>query len=289
MRKLRGVLCPVATPFDHAGDVYPAKLRHNLGRLGRTRLAGYVLCGWNGEGALLSGDEKRCAWEIAREAAEDRPCIAAPGAESVHETVALAKAAKELGCEGVWLRSPGEYRGPDDEARALLFLRSVADRVELPAAFAVDLRRPLSAQAAAEVSRHANVAAICYRGSEAGWIADFTAAGGAAAQLWIGRESLWRIAWEAGSRTAVLALANAVPFHMLSIEEALRTRENDAAEELIQRALEAAEIPTLYGPAGLKAAMDLRGCYGGAPRLPLIPVNAEARADIERRLAGLAS
>jgi hypothetical protein len=35
--------------------------------------------------------------------------------------------------------------------------------------------------------------------------------------------------------------------------------------------------------------MDLRGCYGGAPRLPLIPVDGEARADIERRMAGLAS
>ena len=30
-------------------------------------------------------------------------------------------------------------------------------------------------------------------------------------------------------------------------------------------------IPSKYGVAGLKAAMDLQGYYGGPPRLPLVP------------------
>lgn len=282
-------MCPAATPFDHAGELYPTKLRHNLGKLGRTRLAGYVLTSWDGEGALLSGEERRKVWDLAREAAEDRPCIAATSAESVHETAALARAAKEIGCAGVWLRSPSEYQGPDGEARAGLFLRSAADRAELPAAFAVDMRRPLSPAAAADVARHPNVAAVCYRGQDADWAKEFVAAGGSPERLWIGREGLWMAAWEAGSRTAVLPLANAIPFHLLSVEEALRTRDLDAAAELLGRSLGAAEIPALYGPAGLKAAMDLRGCYGGSPRLPLIPVDGAARADIEQRLADLAS
>lgn len=289
MRKLRGVLCPAATPFDHAGDLYPAKLRHNLGRLGRTRVAAFVLTSWDGEGTLLSGGERQRVWELAKSFLPDRPCIAATSAESVHQTVLLAKAAKAAGCEGIWLRSPADYRGPDDEARAVLFLRAAADRAELPAACAVDARRPLGAKAAAEVSRHPNVASILYRGPDPSWMRTFVEHGGAAESLWVGRESLWREAWELGSRTAVLALANAVPFHLLSVEEALRTRELGAAEELIRRAVNAAEIPSLYGPAGLKAAMDLRGSYGGSPRLPLIPVDDEAKADIARRLDGLAS
>lgn len=289
MRKLRGVLCPVATPFDHAGALYPSKIRHHLARLGSTRLAAYVLTSWDGEGSLLSADERRRAWELSVEAAGERPCIAATAAESVHETATLAKAAKELGCQGVWLRTPLDYRGPDDEARASLFLRSVADRAPLPVAFAVDIRRPLSATAAAEVARRPNVAAVCYRGPKAEWIREFLDSGGDPRRIWIGRESLWREAWDAGSRTAVLPLANATPFHLLSIEEALRTREYEAADDLIARALDAAEIPALYGPAGLKAAMDLRGSFGGSPRLPLIPADGEARTDIERRLAELAS
>ncbi|MEZ5365729.1 MAG: dihydrodipicolinate synthase family protein [Bryobacterales bacterium] len=269
--------------------MYPAKLRHNLAKLGRTRVAAYVLTSWDGEGSLLSGEERRRVWELAIAAADGRPCIAASSAESVHETAALAIAAKETGCEGLWLRSPADYRGPNDEARAALFLRSAADRSPLPVACAVDARRPLSAEAAAQVAQHPNVAAILYRGHDAGWMKAFVEHGGSPESLWIGREDLWREAWDLGSRTAALALANVIPFHLLSIEEALRTREVDAAEELIARAAKAAEIPSLYGPAGLKAAMDFRGSYGGSPRLPLIPVDAEAKAEIEKRLAGLAS
>ncbi|MCB1021624.1 MAG: dihydrodipicolinate synthase family protein [Acidobacteria bacterium] len=289
MRKLRGVLCPVATPFDYAGELYPAKLRHNLAKLGRTRIAAYVLTSWDGEGSLLSGEEGKRVWDLAIDAAEGRPCIAAPSAESVHEAAALAKAAKAAGCQGVRLRSPADYRGPGDEARAMLFLRSVADRCELPVACAVDARRPLSPTSAAQLAQHPNVAGVLYRGHDAGWMQSFVDAGGVADLLWAGREDHWRQAWELGSRTAELALANVVPFHLLSIEEALRTRDTAAAEELIDRAAGAAEIPSLFGPAGLKAAMDLRGSYGGAPRLPLVAVDVDAKSEIEKRLAGLAS
>jgi 4-hydroxy-2-oxoglutarate aldolase len=289
MRKLRGVLCPVATPFDHAGELYPTKVRHHLARLGRTRLAGYVLTSWDGEGSLLSHQERLRAWELGIEAAGDKPCIAAASAESVHETVALAKSAQELGCQGLWLRTPSDYRGPEDETRATLFLRTVADRAGIPVAFAVDIRRPLSARASAEVARHPNVAAVCYRGADVDWIRELADYGVDPERIWVGRESLWRAAWDLGSRTAVLAMANAAPFHLLSIEEALRTREYEAAEDLIARALDAAEIPALYGPAGLKAAMDLRGSFGGSPRLPLVAVDPEALADIERRLTELSS
>jgi 4-hydroxy-2-oxoglutarate aldolase len=38
-----------------------------------------------------------------------------------------------------------------------------------------------------------------------------------------------------------------------------------------------------HGIAGLKAALDLRGSFGGEPRLPLLPAGEEAR----RRIASL--
>jgi len=38
-----------------------------------------------------------------------------------------------------------------------------------------------------------------------------------------------------------------------------------------------------YGVPGLKAALDLLGYYGGAPRAPLLPLGGEQR----RALAGL--
>jgi 4-hydroxy-2-oxoglutarate aldolase len=37
----------------------------------------------------------------------------------------------------------------------------------------------------------------------------------------------------------------------------------------------------------VKYGCDLNGYYGGAPRLPRLPLTAEAKAQVERALAGL--
>jgi 4-hydroxy-2-oxoglutarate aldolase len=85
-----------------------------------------------------------------------------------------------------------------------------------------------------------------------------------------------------GAVGAILAFSNAAPFLCLSIEEAVRTREYKAAQELQDLASSAAvAVTTKYGVPGLKYAMDLQGYYGGNPRLPLIPPSPEARKHIE--------
>ena len=46
-------------------------------------------------------------------------------------------------------------------------------------------------------------------------------------------------------------------------------------------------VTAKYGIPGLKHAMDLNGYYGGPPRLPLTPVSAAAKAEIEEAFADL--
>ena len=259
MLKFPGVLCPVATPFDRAGDLYPAKIRSNLARLGRVRLAGYVLTSAEGEGALLSEDERRRVWDLSLEAAEDRPCFADPCCEGVSTAVALAHAAAKAGCRGLWLRAPREYPGGD----CSLFFRAVADGSPLPV---IAAGGPGGSPEA--LLEHPNVAAVRAPG----------AAGGA--RVWAGDERLWESAWEHGSRTLVSAAAGVSPFHFASIEEALRTRELEAAAGLIRRSLPLVDLLARFGPPGLKHAIDLLGGYGGPPRLPLTPLEPAARAAI---------
>ena len=42
-----------------------------------------------------------------------------------------------------------------------------------------------------------------------------------------------------------------------------------------------------YGIAGLKYALDLQGWYGGAPRLPLPPLDDKGKAEIAAHLKKL--
>ncbi|MGH2626769.1 MAG: hypothetical protein ACRDHY_08990, partial [Anaerolineales bacterium] len=39
-----------------------------------------------------------------------------------------------------------------------------------------------------------------------------------------------------------------------------------------------------HGIAGLKGALDLRGCFGGDPRLPLLPAGENVRARLKELL-----
>jgi 4-hydroxy-2-oxoglutarate aldolase len=47
--KIQGIFPPITTPFDASGDIYPAKVRHNVEKWNRTTLSGYVVMGSTGE------------------------------------------------------------------------------------------------------------------------------------------------------------------------------------------------------------------------------------------------
>ena len=56
--KLQGIYPPITTPFDSDGNIYKAKVRHNVEKWNRTGLSGYVVCGSTGESVFLTPDEK---------------------------------------------------------------------------------------------------------------------------------------------------------------------------------------------------------------------------------------
>ena len=92
----------------------------------------------------------------------------------------------------------------------------------------------------------------------------------------------------AGAVGAVVSFANAAPYAAISIWEAHRTRDTEAALDWQRRIGPAVALVTgKYGIAGLKYAMDLNGYYGGPPRLPLVVVSPEARREIEQAFDGI--
>jgi dihydrodipicolinate synthase/N-acetylneuraminate lyase len=92
----------------------------------------------------------------------------------------------------------------------------------------------------------------------------------------------------AGASGIVSAIANAAPYTMISIWEAHRTRDTEAAADWQNRIAKAVEI--INGPNGiaaLKYAMDLNGYYGGPPRLPQTVLTPHQKQDVERAFAGI--
>jgi 4-hydroxy-2-oxoglutarate aldolase len=286
MLKLRGVLCPIATPFNHRGELYVTKIRHNLSRLGLTKVSGVIVGSTWGEGPLLAEADLIRLWNETKAcAAGGVQLIAGAGAESVVETLGRCRFAEQAGFSAVWIAPHRTYGG--DPGLQLLYFRSIADRSPLPVIVGETDRTVLPTGEAEKLAAHPNIAAICSQDEPLAHLKPLLAADGCAALSSQLRGVSQALA--GGIKAAVLPLANVLPFHLVSIEEAIRTRENEAAADLESR-LEAIDALLLReGVAGLKHAMDLRGYFGGDPRLPLKRVGPDGRAAIEAALDGLSS
>ncbi|HEY3929730.1 MAG TPA: dihydrodipicolinate synthase family protein [Candidatus Koribacter sp.] len=90
---------------------------------------------------------------------------------------------------------------------------------------------------------------------------------------------------QAGASGAVLAFGAAAPVACVEIHQAFRAGNQAAANAAQERIIgPATRIASQLGIAGVKYGMDFNGYYGGTPRLPLLPVSAEVRGEIEELL-----
>jgi 4-hydroxy-2-oxoglutarate aldolase len=291
--KLHGIIPPIATPFDHNGDLYKVKVQHNVEKWNRTGLAGYVVCGSTGESVHLTTEEKLKLWDwVAECAASDKILLAGTGMESVRETVALTNAAADRGYKAAMVRTPHYYKNLINRTDAqVLYYRAVADQAKIPIFIynwpqvtGVDI----SVEAVVTLSHHPNMFAIKESSGNLEKCIQMIKEVKPGFQVLTGSAPILAPSLAVGCAGAVLAFANAAPYATVSIWEAHRTREFAAAMDWQNRILRAAQLVTVkYGVPGLKYAMDLNGYYGGVPRLPLTPIGPEAKKEIEQAFDGI--
>jgi len=291
--KLQGIFPPITTPFDHAGNIYAAKLQHNIEKWNLTTIAGYVVIGSTGESVMLTAPEKVELWEmVARYAAPGKLLIAGTGVESVRETVCLSNRAAELGYQAALVKTPHYYKNLLNRADAqTLYYRAVADQSRIPVIIynfpqATSLDIPVEAVVA--LSQHPNIIGIKESSGNMEKVMQIMRESRPGFQVTVGSApTLWP-SLLMGATGAILAFANEAPYAAIAIWEAYRMREEEAGRDWQNRiARAAALVTTKYGIPGLKHAMDLNGYYGGPPRLPLTIPTAEAKREIEEAFQDL--
>jgi 4-hydroxy-2-oxoglutarate aldolase len=266
--KLQGIFLPVAIPFDHNGALYAVKVQHNVEKWNRTALAGFVVSG--PENAYLTFEERTRMWEwVAEYSAPEKLLIAEVGAPGVRQTAEAANLAETLGYVAAMVRVPVETH----DAK-MIYFRAVADQSKIP----VIIDGDLPPESIAALAQHPNIVAIC-RGS-LDHVEGMPTLAASALTL---SES-----FAAGAAGAVQPFANAAPYALISIWEAHRTREFEAARDWQTRITAIVRlVGGTWGVAALKHAMDLNGYYGGPPRLPLTVLTPDQQKEVEQALDGI--
>ncbi len=93
---------------------------------------------------------------------------------------------------------------------------------------------------------------------------------------------------DAGAVGAILAFADCAPTACYEIYAAWKEGDAALAREKQERIAKAAErIVSGLSIPGVKYAMDYNGCFGGVPRLPLLPLTADKKAEVEQLLENI--
>jgi len=286
--KWGGILPPIPTPFDAAGDVAVDALLRNLAHWNEFPLAGYVVLGSNGESVHLNDPETFRVLETARVGIpEDRRMIAGVGRASTRETIAWCRRAGELGADAALVLPPSYYRKAMTPAALQVHFRAVADAssipillYNMPACTGIDL----NAETVVDLSHHENIVGIKDSGGDVVKLGEIREYAERRFAVVAGSAGFLVPALAVGAAGGILALANIAPAQCLAMYDAAVCGDWEEARTIQLRMIRVnAAVTREWGVPALKAAMEMRGLFGGAPRAPLAPL-PEARRDELRRL-----
>ena len=290
--QFRGIYAPLTTPFDHQGNVYRSKFEFNLSQLRRTKLSGFVVADQWGEGLLLAEEERVNIWRRAVALSSgEADILAAISGTGVPVTRRLLSEAATAGCAAAIVEAPETDKLAPGSDTTDLFYRSVADSASLPLLVGIRLdgADERNAGRLAGLAAHPRISGAAIQNCNPAFVRAARRACGSEFAIVVRDMEAAVPCLEAGACAAILAVASVVPFYVLSIEEAVRTREHAAALELVARAVDLERLLQRHGVPALKRALDLRSGYGGRPRLPLSDVSAPTSEAIALALYELAS
>lgn len=288
---LNAVFPPVATPFRD-GAVDRSAIVSNIQKLVRAGVGGVVALGSNGEAPLIDEDEGDQVIAAAREAVPPaRALIAGTGRESTRATIAACRRAASLGADAVLVRTPSFFKARMTADALIAHYSAVADGSPIPVLlyhfFAVTGVN-VTPDTVAKLAAHPNIAGIKDSGTDTAQVAAFVAAGGPGFAVISGNAPTFYPSLCVGAVGGILAVAGVIPEHCVRLHQLAIAGRHDEARHL-QRHITTLGllVTTIGGVPGLKAAMDLAGYTGGAPRMPLLPAPPEIVGKIRAELARL--
>jgi 4-hydroxy-2-oxoglutarate aldolase len=296
-RELRGAFAPVTTPFaPDTGNVDRAGLEQNVRAHLATGLAGIVVAGSTGEGALLDERERALLVDWARPLVPgDRWLIAGTGGESTRLTIERTRYAAQRGADAVLVVAPHYYgAGAMNDAALENHFRRVADDSAVPVILYNIPKYAhfrLSPELVASLATHGNIAGIKDSSGDLVLLDAYIAgAQGPGFSVLTGNGTQLVEAVGRGARGAILAVSVFTGAMVTEILVGALGGESGAATEGQARLTPLArDIVGGLGPAGVKAALDLVGLVGGSVREPLLPLDEAARSRVAALLetAGL--
>lgn len=290
--RFRGVGVALVTPFTESGGIdFDALDRHVEYQVdGGVNML--VPCGTTGESVTMSAAEQAQVIEATVRAAAGRiPVMAGAGTNDTADGINLAKAARDAGAEAILSVSP--YYNKPSQAGLIRHYQALAEASGLPtfiynvpgrtssnveASTVLELAKVDNIAGVKEASGNLEQAMAILRDRPEGFL------------VLSGDDSLALPLIAAGADGVISVVANEAPAPMAKLVEAALAGDFATARDIHYRLLPLMQANFIEtNPVPVKAALEMMGKMQAHHRLPLVPLDEQNRAPLERALreAGL--
>jgi 4-hydroxy-2-oxoglutarate aldolase len=293
LEDLRGVLLPITTPFDSAGEIDKPALSSNIAKWNDTGIKGYAILGSTGERVNLDEREYLEVIETARRGVSAAPgklsFIVGAGQQSTRGTVnEIKRVAAAVTVDAFLVITPNFYRSSITQQALLDHYRSIADASPVPVilySMPALTGIKIEPETAARLSEHENIIGIKDSSADLDGLRETIKLVRKDFAVLTGNGTVLSQALSAGACGGILAVGCVAPALCIAIARAIQSGDVATAAKLQAKLTPLAEAVTIrFGIGGLKAALEMVGYAGGTVRAPLRAPDNEAREEIRRCL-----
>lgn len=286
--RIEGVFTPMVVPFENDRIIFHG-LAENVEKMNDSGLAGYFVLGTNGEYKSLSAAERIAVLRtVVKHRARGKIVMAGTGSESTHVTIENTLQAADLGADMVSILMPHFFAKKMTSETMASYIIEVASASPVPVVLynnpSVAAGVTIKPDTVKLVMGHPNVIGI--KDSSGETYKDNLAAAKESMCVLAGSANFFLELMKNGGTGGVLSLANVFPeacAKLFRLFKEGKIKDAEALDATLVRLNK--EVSGSFGVAGVKAAMDICGYCGGAPRRPLRGLSGDQVESIGRSLA----
>jgi 4-hydroxy-tetrahydrodipicolinate synthase len=288
---LFGIIPPMTTPFDDAGELDEDAIRAQVRFLIEAGVHGLAAGGSTGEGQTLDEDElRRLVAVTAKEAAGRVPVIAGIIVDSTRDAIRRGRAVAGLGVTALQVTPVHYLFRPDDDAM-LEHFRAIAEATGLPILiYNVVPWSYLSPQLLIRIMREVpGVIGVKQSAGDLKLFADLMITAPTGKRIFSAVDALLYPSFALGAHGSIAAILTAAPHACVELWDAVKAGDHARALDLHRRLLvlwNALVADNL--PACTKYAQTLQGVPAGHPRAPMPSASPAQQRTIQTALRGLA-
>lgn len=279
------LLTAMVTPFDDHGALDANRIKKLVDHLIDHGTEGLVVAGTTGESPTLSHEEKLTLFAEVIEASAGRvPVIAGTGSNNTKTTIELTKEAEKIGVDGVMLVAP-YYNKPNQEGLYQHF-KAVSESVHLPVMiYNIPSRSNVNvtADTIVKLSEIDNIVCVKEASGNLDQVAEIIERTPDDFVVYSGDDGMTLPILAIGGYGVISVASHVVGREMAQMIEAYLTGNIKQAADLHRQLLPIMrQLFAQPSPAPTKALLNKIGVEVGDVRLPLVPLTAGEKSELER-------